>query len=129
MKIMKLDFSTLERLREYTEPSKVKEKLDFSTFKKLNKSIEEFSPKIKELVVLQTANSIYLLIIKNGKYYNYLTGAEVFFNIGDIDRICLIAKYTEKDINTKTFLPLPSIELCASANEYVIWNAWFWKDK
>ncbi len=33
-----------------------------------------------------------MLVIKNGKYYNYFTGAEIFFNITDISRICIIAE-------------------------------------
>lgn len=58
MKIMELNLSELERLRECMELSKIKEKLDFSTFKKLNKSIDENSTKISS-----AANSKFNLFI------------------------------------------------------------------
>lgn len=119
MKIMELDVLTLEKLRKLTEPSNVKEDLDYSTFQKFKESIDEHSPKLKELVVLQTIESVYLLVIKNGKYYNYFSGAEVFFFNCQITRLCLIAQYSKEDIQTKSFIPLPPVHLCKPSVEYV----------
>lgn len=119
MIIMELDILTLEKLRKYTEPTNVKEKLDFSTIKKLNNSIGEHSPKVAELVVLQTLETAILMEIRNGKYYNYFTGVEVFFSGSEITRLCLIAQYSTVDIKTKTFIPLPPIHLCKPSEEYV----------
>ena len=119
MKIMELDIKTLERLKEYTKPSHTDDRLDYSTMETLRESVERFAPKILELVVLQSRDSICLVVVKNGNYYHYDSGTEVRFDITHVSRMCLIAEYTKKDIDMRTFLPLPTIDSCESANEYV----------